>query len=333
MTAPKNRETAVDSMIEISALTKHYGATQAVRGISFQVPKGQVVGFLGPNGAGKSTTMKVLTGFLEPTSGSVKVRGIEVKSDPVQARRLIGYLPENNPLYDDLMVEEYLTYVCRMRGIEGADASKAIALAADKCGIKDKRGRDIGELSKGYKQRVGLAQAIVHNPDILVLDEPTTGLDPNQVVEIRNLIRELGQEKTVIMSTHILPEVQHTCSRAIIIADGQLKADGAPATLSADGNTFSVVLVSRDGQANAQAVLSWLKLLPGVIEASITPSNDGPLAMGFTLTTKGNDDPRLPLFDKAIEHKLVLLSLQRHSASLEDTFRRLTLTTPSTPSA
>jgi ABC-2 type transport system ATP-binding protein len=305
MTAPKNRETAVDSMIEISALTKHYGATQAVRGISFQVPKGQVVGFLGPNGAGKSTTMKVLTGFLEPTSGSVKVRGIEVKSDPVQARRLIGYLPENNPLYDDLMVEEYLTYVCRMRGIEGADASKAIALAADKCGIKDKRGRDIGELSKGYKQRVGLAQAIVHNPDILVLDEPTTGLDPNQVVEIRNLIRELGQEKTVIMSTHILP----------------------------DGNTFSVVLVSRDGQANAQAVLSWLKLLPGVIEASITPSNDGPLAMGFTLTTKGNDDPRLPLFDKAIEHKLVLLSLQRHSASLEDTFRRLTLTTPSTPSA
>jgi ABC-2 type transport system ATP-binding protein len=318
----------VDSMIDIQGLTKNYGTTKAVAGISFQVPKGQVVGFLGPNGAGKSTTMKVLTGYLEATSGTVKVCGVDVKADPVKARQSVGYLPENNPLYDDMMVDEYLTYVCRLRGITGADASKAIAMAADKCGIKDKRGKDIGELSKGYRQRVGLAQAIVHNPAVLILDEPTTGLDPNQVVEIRNLIRALGEEKTVIMSTHILPEVQHTCSRAIIIADGSIKADGAPDTLTADGNTFSVSLLARDGGVSAAQALAWLKLLPGVVEATTAPTTDGDKALGFTLTTKGNDDPRVHLFDKAIEHKMVLLSLQRRSVSLEDTFRRLTLQNP-----
>jgi ABC-2 type transport system ATP-binding protein len=316
---------AMTAMIHIDHLVKSYGATRAVRDISFDVPKGQVVGFLGPNGAGKSTTMKVLTGFIEATSGSVHIKGVDVKQNPTEARRHIGYLPENNPLYENMMVEEYLTYVARVRGIVGAAATKAIVLAAERCGIADKRGRNVGELSKGYQQRVGLAQAILHDPDILVLDEPTTGLDPNQVIQIRNLIRSLGEEKTVILSTHILPEVQHMCSRAIIIADGQLKADGAPDELTAEGTTFSVVLHGRDKDIDGASTHRWLQALPGVIDVKHGVPPEARSA-AFTFTTRGGDDPRTALFDKAVEHRLVLLSLEKRSVSLEDTFRRLTTT-------
>lgn len=310
-------------MIHIHNLTKSYGTTTAVKGISFDIGKGQVVGFLGPNGAGKSTTMKVLTGFLEPTSGTVKVKGLDVTTDAVEARRHIGYLPENNPLYEEMMVEDYLAYVGTMRGIQGAAQQKAIKTAVERCGLGDKRGKDIGELSKGYRQRVGLAQAILHDPDILVLDEPTTGLDPNQVVEIRNLIKALGEEKTVIMSTHVLPEVQHTCSRAIIIADGLIKADGAPDTLSADGNTIDVTLKSR-GSHEAVAVANLLRGLPGLADVAARDSLENG-AFAFTLNIKGDADPREALFDLAVDNKLVLLSLERHAVSLEETFRKLTL--------
>jgi ABC-2 type transport system ATP-binding protein len=314
----------MDAMIHIENLTKSYGATQAVRGISFDVGKGQVVGFLGPNGAGKSTTMKVLTGFLLPTSGKVVVKGIDVEKDPVQARRHIGYLPENNPLYEEMMVEDYLAYVAHMRGLPKDQQAKAIKSAVDRCGLFDKRGKDIGELSKGYRQRVGLAQAILHDPDILVLDEPTTGLDPNQVVEIRNLIKELGAEKTVLMSTHILPEVQHTCSRAIIIADGTLKADGAPSTLTADGNTLTVAVRSRNGDASVDALLQTFRALPGVSDVSaVPPTEKGALA--FTIMSKGDTDPREALFDVVVDQKLVLLGLERRTVSLEETFRKLTV--------
>ncbi|HEY1101256.1 MAG TPA: ATP-binding cassette domain-containing protein, partial [Myxococcota bacterium] len=312
-------------------LTKAYGTTRAVKGISFDVGKGQVVGFLGPNGAGKSTTMKVLTGYLEPTSGTVSVKGIDVVKQAVEARRHIGYLPENNPMYEDMMVEDYLDYVAHMRGIAPAARAKAIAVAVERCGLGDKRGKDIGELSKGYRQRVGLAQAILHDPDILVLDEPTTGLDPNQVLEIRNLIKTLGAEKTILMSTHILPEVQHTCSRAIIIADGQLKADGPPSTLSSDGNILDVTLRSR-AAASAEAVASILRTLPGLSDlATKTSTEDN--ALSFTLSSKGDADLREALFDTAVRNQLVLLSMATHSVSLEETFRKLTTSDTSVASS
>jgi ABC-2 type transport system ATP-binding protein len=314
----------MDAMIHIENLTKSYGATQAVRGISFDVGRGQVVGFLGPNGAGKSTTMKVLTGFLLPTSGKVIVKGVDVEQDPVEARRHIGYLPENNPLYEEMMVEDYLAYVAHMRGLSKDQQQKAIKDAVDRCGLGDKRGKDIGELSKGYRQRVGLAQAILHNPDILVLDEPTTGLDPNQVVEIRNLIKELGAEKTVLMSTHILPEVQHTCSRAIIIADGTLKADGAPSTLTSDGNTLTVAVRPRSGDASVDELLKSFRALPGVSDVTAAPPAEKG-ALSFTIMSKGDSDPREALFDVVVDQKLVLLGLERRTVSLEETFRKLTI--------
>lgn len=322
------------AMIHIENLKKAYGATQAVKGISFDVGKGQVVGFLGPNGAGKSTTMKILTGYLEPSSGTVEVKGINVVDDPVAAKRHIGYLPENNPLYEDMMVEDYLAYVAHMRGVPKDQQARAIRTAVERCGLGDKRGKDIGELSKGYRQRVGLAQALLHDPDILILDEPTTGLDPNQVLEIRNLIKALGTEKTILMSTHILPEVQHTCSRAIIIADGVLKADGAPATLARDGNVLDVTLRSRSG-ADAAAVTRLLRGLPGLSDLATSESAERD-ALSFTLTSSGDADLREALFDAAIANQLVLLSLNRHAVSLEETFRKLTVketAAPSTPAS
>ncbi len=312
-------------MIHIDTLTKSYGATRAVKGISFDVGKGQVVGFLGPNGAGKSTTMKVLTGYLEPTSGTVTIKGIDVVKDAVEARRHIGYLPENNPMYEEMMVEDYLDYVGRMRGLDSVGGrARAIAVAVERCGLGDKRGKDIGELSKGYRQRVGLAQAILHDPDILILDEPTTGLDPNQVIEIRNLIKTLGAEKTIIMSTHILPEVQHTCSRAIIIADGQLKADGPPSTLSSDASILDITVRSR-AAASSETVASMLRLLPGLSDITSKPASEAG-ALSFTLTSKADADLREPLFDAAVKNHLVVLSMSRHAVSLEETFRKLTTT-------
>jgi ABC-2 type transport system ATP-binding protein len=320
-----------DAMIHIENLKKSYGVTPAVRGISFDVGTGQVVGFLGPNGAGKSTTMKVLTGFLEATSGTVKVKGIDVATHPVEAKKHIGYLPENNPLYEEMMVEEYLGYVAHMRGLPKEKTARAIGAAVDRCGLGDKRGKDIGELSKGYRQRVGLAQAILHEPDILILDEPTTGLDPNQVVEIRNLIKELGAEKTILMSTHILPEVQHTCSRALIISDGVLKADGPPSTLTSDGNTIAVTVRPR-GDLKGEAIAQLLRALPGVSDVTAAPTTEKD-AQAWLLSSKGEADPREALFDALVDKQLVLLALERRTVSLEETFRKLTTSDSTTTAA
>ena len=310
-------------MISIDGLNKRYGATHAVRGISFEVPKGQVVGFLGPNGAGKSTTMKILTGYVSPSSGDVRVAGISVPDDPVEARKHIGYLPENNPLYEEMMVDELLGFVANMRRIPKSDQARAIARACERCGISSVRGKDIGELSKGYRQRVGLAQAILHDPDLLILDEPTTGLDPNQVVEIRNLIRDLGKEKTVILSTHVLPEVQHMCTRAVIISDGKIVADGPPDSLAAEGGRLDVVLASKSGALDVVTARDLLKRLEGVTEVvqHTTAEKD---ALAFTLNTRGKSDPRRALFEAVVDAKWVLLALEHRQMSLEETFRKLT---------
>jgi ABC-2 type transport system ATP-binding protein len=312
-------------MISIEGLTKRYGATDALRGISFEVSKGQVVGFLGPNGAGKSTTMKILTGYVERTAGSVKVAGVSVPDDPVEARRHVGYLPENNPLYEDMMVEEYLGYIADMREVPADKRQHAINVAVERCGLGKVRGKDIGELSKGFRQRVGLAQAILHDPDLLILDEPTTGLDPNQVVEIRNLIRELGKEKTVILSTHVLPEVQHMCSRAVIISEGKIVADGAPDSLAAEGGTVDVVVAGRDGPIKFADVRDLFAKLDGVERVAERNSSDAN-AVAASLHTKGKVDVRRKLFDVVVENKLVLLGLEHKTMSLEETFRKLTTT-------
>jgi ABC-2 type transport system ATP-binding protein len=323
------------SMISIENLSKDYGQTHALRGISFEVAKGHVVGFLGPNGAGKSTTMKILTGYVEATAGTVKVAGIDVAADAVGARRRIGYLPENNPLYEDMMVEEFLDYIADVRDVPKDTRGRAISRAVERCGLGSVRGKDIGELSKGFRQRTGLAQAILHDPDLLILDEPTTGLDPNQVVEIRNLIRELGQEKTVILSTHVLPEVQHMCSRALIISDGKLVADGTPASLSAEGGSLEVVIGANNGALDAERVRAVLRGISGVKEVGDKPTPEKD-ALAFSLALASADsDARRALFAAVVKENLVLLGLERRHVSLEDTFRKLTASTkgPVLPSA
>ena len=311
-------------MIRIEGLTKNYGATQALRGVSFEVPRGQVVGFLGPNAAGKSTTMRILAGYLAPTSGRAFVSGVDVAEDPVKTRRMIGYLPENNPLYEDMMVVDFLEFVADVRKIPKKDRGDRIRIAVDRCAVRSVLGKDIGQLSKGYRQRVGLAQAILHDPDLLILDEPTSGLDPNQIAEIRNLIRELGREKTVILSTHILSEVQSTCSRVLIINDGKLVADDHPDRLSArEGGTVHLTIAAQHGgPLDAEAVRGWFAEVPGV--SHVEPAGgEGSNTLGFVLRYT-NEDPRRALFDAVLRHELAILELRREHVSLEETFRRLT---------
>src|SRR5262252_4984139 len=219
-------------MIKVEGLTKRYARTIAVDNISFEVEKGQIVGFLGPNGAGKTTTMRVLTCFLPPTSGSANVAGFDVLENPMEVKKRIGYLPETPPVYPEMEVTEYLNFVGRLKGIGTADIARRIDDVMGRCAIGDVRNKLIGKLSKGYRQRVGLAQAIIHNPDVLILDEPTSGLDPKQIIEIRELLRSLAGDHTIILSTHILPEVEATCERVIIITKGKLVATDTVANLT-----------------------------------------------------------------------------------------------------
>lgn len=313
-----------NSMIRIEGLTKRYGHTEALKSLSFEVPRGQVVGFLGPNGAGKSTTMRILAGYLTPTSGRARVGDVDVVESPVQARRLIGYLPENNPLYEEMMVVDFLHFIAQARQVDKAVRSARIKSAVERCGLGNVISKDIGQLSKGYRQRVGLAQAILHEPDLLILDEPTTGLDPNQIVEIRSLIKELGKEKTVILSTHVLSEVQSTCSRVLIINDGQLVADDSPEHLTSGGEgAVTLVLASASGERlDSSQVLAALRSVAGVLGVEEAPG-EGHATLGFRVRF-GAEDPRRGLFECAVKHHWVLLEVRRTQVSLEDTFRKLT---------
>lgn len=314
-----------ESIVEARSLRKQYGPTLAVKDVSFQVSRGEVVGFLGPNGAGKSTTMKMLTGYLRPTDGAALVGGIPVADDPLGAQRRIGYLPENAPLYDDMMVIDFLNFVGELRGVEAGVRQTRLKTVCERCGLGEVLGKDIGQLSKGYRQRVGLAQALLHDPDVLILDEPTSGLDPNQIVEIRQLIRELGREKTILLSTHILPEVQASCSRVIIIHRGTLVADDSTAAL-AEGASGAVIHVIAAAGANAldpARVRACLAEVPGVRSVESAPAeSDGTLA--FSVRSKETEDPRAGLFRAAADSGFVLLELHRERASLEQTFRNLT---------
>jgi ABC-2 type transport system ATP-binding protein len=314
------------SLVEARSLSKTYGATRAVQDVSFKVSRGEVVGFLGPNGAGKSTTMKMLTGFLRPTAGSAIVGGIDVADDPLAAKRMIGYLPENAPLYDDMMVVDFLQFVADLRDIPSAKRHERLSTICRRCGLMDVLGKNIGQLSKGYRQRVGLAQAMVHDPDLLILDEPTSGLDPNQIVEIRGLIKELGREKTIILSTHILPEVQASCDRIIIINAGRLVADDSTEALTGSdtGAVIHLVVKGRNGTAVAEnTVRAALSGVSGV--RSVEPrEGEGVGTLGFRVHTVGAADPREGIFRAAVQGDFVLLDLHRERVSLEDTFRQLT---------
>src|SRR5436190_16948604 len=263
-----------DLMIEVEGLTKNYGAFRAVDKVSFSVKRGEVLGFLGPNGAGKSTTMKILTCYLSPTAGRAVVAGHDVFSESLEVRKRIGYLPEDTPIYRDMTVLEFLQFAADMRGMERSKSQGRIREIGQRCGLTDVAGKLVGELSKGFRQRVGLAQAMLHDPDIVILDEPTSGLDPNQIVEIRSLIKEIGKEKTVILSTHILPEVQATCSRVIIISGGKLVADGTPDELQARerGNRYSIIV---EANAPQGAVSGKLSSLSGVAHVEPQPASNG----------------------------------------------------------
>jgi ABC-2 type transport system ATP-binding protein len=311
-----------DLMIEVNDLTKDYGATRAVDGVTFNVRRGEVLGFLGPNGAGKSTTMKMLTCFLSPTAGRATVAGHDVFDDSIAVRRRIGYLPEDTPIYRDMTVREFLEFAAEMRGMTADAVEGRIKEVGQRCGLGDVAGKLVGELSKGFRQRVGLAQAMLHDPDILILDEPTSGLDPNQIVEIRSLIKEIGREKTVILSTHILPEVQATCSRILIISGGKLVADGTPEALRAreKGGRYRVVVES-NGVAK-EAIRDRLASLAGVARCELVSGEAGSHA--FAIDAAASDDLRKPIFRAAVANAWTLLELARESASLEDVFRNLT---------
>jgi len=311
-------------MIQVENLTKDYGPTRAVDRVTFNVRKGEVLGFLGPNGAGKSTTMKMLTCFLAPSGGTAKVGGYDVFDQSLEVRKRLGYLPEDTPIYRDMTVVEYLRFAAEVRGMELGTREKRIKEIGGRCGLGDVAGKLVGELSKGFRQRVGLAQAMLHNPDILILDEPTSGLDPNQIVEIRSLIKEMGKEKTVILSTHILPEVQATCSRVLIISGGKLVADGTPDELRAraKGSRYRVV-VEANGVPH-DSIKDRLGRLAGVLRCEKVATEDG--AYAFAIDANSTDDLRKILFRAAVDNRWTLLELVRESASLEDVFRNLTTT-------
>ena len=318
-----------DVMIQVENLTKDYGPARAVDKVTFNVRKGEVLGFLGPNGAGKSTTMKMLTCFLSPTAGTAKVAGHDVFDESLEVRRRIGYLPEDTPIYRDMTVLEYLEFAAELRGMDAQKSPGRIKEIGGRCGLSDVAGKLVGELSKGYRQRLGLAQAMLHDPDILILDEPTSGLDPNQIVEIRSLIKEIGREKTVILSTHILPEVQATCSRVVIISGGKLVADGTPDELRARerGGRYRVVVESNG--VPKDAIRDRLASLAGVTRCEALAGEDGSHA--FAIDAGGASDLRKPIFRAAVDNRWTLLELLRESASLEDVFRNLTQTEKGTP--
>jgi ABC-2 type transport system ATP-binding protein len=310
--------------ITVRNLTKFYGHEKAINDISFDVKTGEILGFLGPNGAGKTTTMKIITCYMPPTSGTVDVDGYSIADRSLEVRRKIGYLPEMNPLYLDMNVMEYLEYAARLHGLDTARMRQQLGQMIEVCGLKDVRHKDIGEMSKGYRQRVGLAQAMIHDPDVLILDEPTSGLDPNQIVEIRNLIKQLGRAKTVVLSTHILSEVQATCDRVIIVNEGSIVADGTPAELQQKFHSSeSVNLEIKATVLNAMTdIFPKIKAIPGVESVEYgAPEGD---IHRFSVFSAQGVDIREALFQQAVAEKWVLLEMSRKATSLEEVFHKLT---------
>jgi len=306
-------------MIEVDHLTKQFGGRTAVRDVSFRVNKGEILGFLGPNGAGKTTTMRILTCYMPATSGTARVAGYDVFDDSMEVRRRIGYLPENPPLYDEMTVRSYLDFAARLRGVPGRKVRERIDAVAGRCGLEETLPRIIGHLSRGYRQRVGLAQALIHDPAVLILDEPTVGLDPAQIVEIRKLIVDLGAEHTIIFSTHILPEVAATCTSVVIINEGEASVAGPLHAIAAGkGMSHKVHLrVARDGQAIARE----LSALPGVGAVR----NDHTVSGGYWLDAEPSDALREGVARFVVEKGWGLLEMSSVAPSLEEIYLSATV--------
>jgi len=312
-------------MIAVRDLTKKYARNTAVDHISFEVEKGQIVGFLGPNGAGKTTTMRVLTCFMPPTSGSASVAGFDVLEQPMEVKRRIGYLPETPPLYLEMRTAEYLEFVGKMKGLRGAELSKRVEYVLDRCAVADVKEKVMGKLSKGYRQRVGLAQAIIHNPDVLILDEPTAGLDPKQINETRDLIKGLAGDHTIILSTHILPEVEQTCQQVIIINKGRLVATDSVNNLQNRARGAGSVIVEvagRNGQLDALAAKSRLEQVVGVTRVLFKETRDN----CATFEVEGHSDQAIrgDLARAIVEAGWDLNELRTAAVSLEEIFLQLT---------
>jgi len=308
--------------IEVRNLSKLYGNVRAVTDVSFSVGSQQVVGFLGPNGAGKTTIMKIITGFHFPSSGTALVDGIPVDEQPLEVKKRIGYLPENVPLYGDLTVDEYMDFASQARFIPKKQRKEAISSSLEACALTSYRGRKIETLSKGYRQRAGLAQAILHDPPILILDEPTTGLDPNQIIEIRSLIKELGKRKTVILSTHILQEVEAICSQVLIINDGRIAAQGRPEEIAGSmkgGDTWELVLKG----SGADDVRSKLSMVGQVSNVLVENAANGTVSASFFVPAQEQDAGER-IFDWAVTHGFKILGMNRKKLSIEDIFVKLT---------
>lgn len=304
--------------IVIEDLTKKYGEQKAVNNISFEVKTGEVVGFLGPNGAGKSTTMKMITCYMSPSSGDIKLDGLSVLDQAEEVKKKIGYLPENNPLYTDMAIVDYLRFTAEIQGVEKSQISGRIAEMIDMCGLGVEKHKKINELSKGYRQRVGLAQAMIHNPEVLILDEPTTGLDPNQIIEIRKLIKKLGKEKTVILSSHILSEVEATCDRILIINKGRIVADGSADTLRQQSQGQELLTIQIE--ASNGDVHKSLLALPSVEKIEHLDGKEG----YYRVQSKPENFSRKAIFDLCVQNKWYLMEMTGIETRLEDVFRELT---------
>lgn len=307
-------------MIEVKNISKSYGTTLAVDNVSFSVDKGEIVGFLGPNGAGKSTTMKVLTCYLAPSGGTAVVDGHDILEDPLGARQSIGYLPENTPLYEDMGVVDFLRYMAGLQGVPAGQVDSRVDELIGICDIGRMAHKDIGELSKGYRQRVGLAKALISDPPVLILDEPTSGLDPGQIVEIRALIQEIAKEKCILLSTHILPEAQNTCNRILIINQGRLVGEGTPDELLSMAQGSERYTLSLKG-ANAERLQGELARLPRATGVEKLPAEG---LLRLRLTAEQGADLSEKIFDLAVAGSVKLLELSRQTVSLEDVFLKLT---------
>ncbi|MEW5981733.1 MAG: ABC transporter ATP-binding protein [Acidobacteriota bacterium] len=307
-------------MIEVQHLTKRYGRVTAVDDVSFRVERGEILGFLGPNGAGKTTTMRAITGYMPPTEGRVVVAGFDVFDQPIEAKRRTGYLPETPPLYPDMTVREYLTFVAKIKGVPAGERADRIAQVIKRAWLGDVATRHCGKLSKGFRQRVGLAQAILHNPDVLVLDEPTAGLDPKQIIETRQLVKELAGDHTIILSTHILPEVAQTCQRVVIINKGRVVAVDTPDNLTRRLRGAETMYVQVDaGPSDAAAALEGI---PGVSRVAAADRHDG--ATGYEVESTRGEDVRREIARTVVSRGWGLLELRPMRMSLEEIFLQVT---------
>jgi ABC-2 type transport system ATP-binding protein len=309
-------------MIEVEHVTKFYGPVPAVADLSFQVGQGEVVGFLGPNGAGKTTTMKILTCFLPPTSGQARIDGLDVSRDSLEVRKKIGYLPENNPLYSEMTVEGFLSFAAQAKGIPSRNAKTATGKVADDCGLEPVRGRIIGHLSKGFRQRVGLAQALLNDPPVLILDEPTIGLDPAQVIEIRQLIKSLGRERTILLSSHILPEISQVCQKVIILNQGRIVATDTVSSLTAQLQSSRKIRLTVRGPR--EAILPTLAAINGILR--IEPKDD---EGAYELEMQKELDVRADISRAVVQQGWDLLEMRGQELSLEEIFVQLVTEEPS----